>query len=62
MRMGDNLLVTLQGDLEDSTVELIEREVTREIARTHVTGAMLDVSGLSVVDSFVARVSQYGDL
>jgi rsbT antagonist protein RsbS len=56
MRMGDNLLVTLQGDLEDTTVELIEREVTQEVARTGARGAMLDVSGLSVVDSFVARV------
>jgi rsbT antagonist protein RsbS len=56
MRLGDNLLVTLQGDLEDTTVEMIEREVTREVARTRVGGAMLDVSGLAVVDSFVARV------
>jgi rsbT antagonist protein RsbS len=56
MRLGDNLLVTLQGDLEDTTVEMIEQEVTREVARTRVGGAMLDVSGLAVVDSFVARV------
>ena len=56
MKLGDNLLVTLQGDLEDTTVELIEREVTREVARTRARGAMLDVSGLAVVDSFVARV------
>lgn len=56
MRMGRNLLVTLQGDLEDSTVEQIEREVTREVARTAARGALIDVSGLSVVDSFVARV------
>ncbi len=56
MRMGRNLLVTLQGDLEDSTVEQIEREVTREVARTAAQGALIDVSGLSVVDSFVARV------
>ena len=56
MRMGDNLLVTLQGDLEDTTVEMIEREVTRRVAGTRARGALLDVSGLAVVDSFVARV------
>jgi rsbT antagonist protein RsbS len=56
MRMGANLLVTLQGDLEDTTVEQIEREVTQEVARTAASGALIDVSGLSVVDSFVARV------
>ena len=56
MRMGDNLIVMLQGDLEDGAVEQIEREVTREIARTRAKGALIDVSGLSVVDSFVARI------
>jgi rsbT antagonist protein RsbS len=56
LRLGEHLLVTLQGDLDDATVELIEREVTREVARIRARGALLDVSGLSVVDSFVARV------
>ena len=56
MRMGENLLVLLQGDLEDGTVEQIEREVTREVSRTQAKGALIDVSGLSVVDSFVARI------
>ena len=56
MRMGDNLIVMLQGDLEDGTVEEIEREVTHEVARVHAKGALIDVSGLSVVDSFVARI------
>jgi rsbT antagonist protein RsbS len=56
IRMGPNLLVTLQGNLEDRTVEHIERAVTREVARTGASGALIDVSGLSIVDSFVARV------
>ena len=56
IRMGRDLLVTLQGDLDDTTVERIEREITKEVARTQVRAALLDVSGLSVVDSFVARV------
>jgi rsbT antagonist protein RsbS len=56
MRLGPDLLVTLQGDPDDSSVESIEREVTDEVARTHARGALIDVSGLAVVDSFVARV------
>jgi rsbT antagonist protein RsbS len=56
LRLGDDLLVTLQGDLGDEAVEMIEREVTREVVRTRAAGALIDVSGLSVVDSFVARV------
>jgi rsbT antagonist protein RsbS len=56
LRMGNDLLITLQGDLDDTTVEHIEQEVTREVARIHATGALIDISGLAVVDSFVARV------
>lgn len=56
MRIGDTLLVSLQGDLDDSTVIRVEEQLTREVARTHATGTLIDVSGLSVVDSFIARV------
>src|SRR4051794_24191449 len=56
MRMGPDLLVTLQGDLDDRTVESIEREITNEVARTRARGTLIDVSGLAVLDSFVARV------
>lgn len=56
VRMGSDLLVPLRGDLEDSSVERIERDVTRVVADTKATGVLVDVSGLAVVDSYVARV------
>jgi rsbT antagonist protein RsbS len=56
MRMGRDLLVTLRGDLDDRAVQSIERYVTSEVARTGARGTLIDVSGLDVVDSFVARV------
>ena len=56
MRMGQDLLVTLHGDLDDRTVESIEQNVTSEVARTRARGTLIDVSGLDVVDSFVAQV------
>jgi rsbT antagonist protein RsbS len=56
LRIGDSLLLALQGELDDSTVVHIEDQLTREVARTGATGTLLDVSGLSVVDSFIARV------
>lgn len=56
MRIGDTLMVTLQGDLDDVTVLRIEDQVTHEVARTRATGTIIDVSGLDVVDSFIARV------
>lgn len=56
MRIGDTLLVALQGDLDDTTVIRIEEQLTREVSRTAATGMLIDVSRLSVVDSFIARV------
>lgn len=56
VRMGANLLVPLRGDLEDSSVDRIERDVTRVVADTKAAGVLVDVSGLAVVDSYVARV------
>jgi rsbT antagonist protein RsbS len=56
VQMGRNLLVTLLGDLDDRTVELIEQRVTGEVARTRASGVLIDVTGLAVVDSFVARI------
>lgn len=56
IRLGASLLVTLSGDLVDSSVEQVEREVAREVAATGAAGVLIDVSGLWVVDSYVARV------
>ncbi len=56
MQIGDTLLVSLQGDLDDIAVVEVEEHLTREVARTGAGGMLIDVSGLSVVDTFIARV------
>ena len=56
IRVGDNLLVSMQGDLDDASVLRLEDQLTREVVRTRARGALIDVSGLVVVDSFIARV------
>jgi rsbT antagonist protein RsbS len=56
MRIGEILLVSLQGDLDDTTVIRIEEQLTAEVARSHAEGVLIDVSGLTFVDSFIARV------
>lgn len=55
MRIGDTLLLGLQGDLDDTTVLAIEAQLTREVAHTAAKGTLIDVSGLTMVDSFIAR-------
>jgi rsbT antagonist protein RsbS len=56
IRLGHNLLVSLQGDLDDATVLHLEEQITQELVRTHGRGMLIDVGGLAVVDSFIARV------
>ncbi len=56
MQIGDTLMVPLQGDLDDAAVLRIEQQLTQKVADTHAAGVLIDVSGLSVVDSFIARV------
>lgn len=56
MRVGDDLLVSLQGDLDDKTILHLESEIAEETARTRARGVLIDVSGLIIIDSFIARV------
>lgn len=56
IRVGDNILISLQGDLDDEAVLRLESRVTSEVSRVRARGALIDVGGLAVVDSFIARV------
>lgn len=56
VRIGDTLIVALQGDLDDATVIRIEEDVSAEVERSSAAGTLIDVSGLPMVDSFIARV------
>ena len=56
IKLGTNLLVNLQGDLDDTAVLRLEAEITARVAATRATGVLLELSGLDVVDSFIARV------
>ncbi len=56
IRLGSCLLVSLQGDLDDSAVLSLEADLTAKVTQTRATGVLIEVSGLAVVDSFIARV------
>jgi rsbT antagonist protein RsbS len=56
IRIGTTVMIALQGDLDDSTVVAIESAIMREVSRSRTTGTLIDVSGLAMVDSFIARV------
>ncbi|MEV0694282.1 STAS domain-containing protein [Streptomyces sp. NPDC050388] len=56
LRLGDVLLVTLQGDLHDSTAQQLQQDLSETIASNGVTGVVIDISGVEIVDSFLGRV------
>ncbi|MFF6805490.1 STAS domain-containing protein [Streptomyces sp. NPDC012616] len=56
LRLGDVLLVTLQGDLHDGAAEQLQQDVAESIVRSRVTGVVIDISGVEIVDSFLGRV------
>jgi rsbT antagonist protein RsbS len=56
LRIGDVLLVTLQGDLHDGTAEQLQQDVSEAAADSLVNGVVIDLSGVEIVDSFLGRV------
>ncbi|MFJ5733002.1 STAS domain-containing protein [Streptomyces paradoxus] len=56
LRLGDVLLVTLQGELHDSTAQQLQQDLAETISRTGVRGVLIDISGVEIVDSFLGRV------
>jgi rsbT antagonist protein RsbS len=56
LRLGGVLLVTLQGDLYDSTAEQLQQDIGETVSDSAVTGVVIDLSGVEIVDSFMGRV------
>ncbi|MFG2133580.1 STAS domain-containing protein [Streptomyces sp. NPDC048751] len=56
LKLGDVLLVTLQGELHDGMAEQLQQDITERISQSGVTGLVIDISGVEIVDSFLGRV------
>lgn len=56
LRVGDNLLVTVQTELHDEVAEAFQEDILRKIETSGAGGLLIDVTGLDMVDSYVARV------
>jgi rsbT antagonist protein RsbS len=56
LRVADNLLVTVQTDLHDAVAEAFQEDLLTAIEKSGAAGLLIDVTGLDVVDSYVARV------
>ena len=56
LRMGKFLLVTIQVDLYDRLALNLESDLVQMVSKTDARGVLIDISALSIVDSFMGRI------
>ncbi len=56
LRMGHFLLVTIQIDLYDRLATNLEADLVQMVNKTSARGVLIDISALSIVDSFMGRI------
>ena len=55
IRRGDTVIAAIQSDLNDGEVLALRAELLDRVGRHRLTGIVIDVGALDVIDSFVAR-------
>ncbi|MDJ1467147.1 STAS domain-containing protein [Cytophagaceae bacterium DM2B3-1] len=56
LQMGKFLLVTIQVDLYDRLALNLETDLAQMVYKTGARGVLIDISALSIVDSFMGRI------
>lgn len=56
LRIFDCYLLSLTGELSDTEVENLQRRVLERLWNEPALGLVLDVTGLDIIDSYMARV------
>lgn len=56
LKMGHFLLVTIQIDLYDRLATNLEADLVQMVNKTEAKGVLIDISALSIVDSFMGRI------
>ena len=56
LRVGRNLLVTVQTELHDAVADAFQEDLLLAIEKSGAAGLLIDITGLDMVDSYVARV------
>jgi rsbT antagonist protein RsbS len=56
LQLGFILIVSVQGDLADVQAVALRHDVGTQVSEGGVTGVVLDVSGVAIVDSYLGRV------
>jgi rsbT antagonist protein RsbS len=56
LRLGQTLICSIQVELRDNVANAFQEDVLKTIEDTGATGLVIDISGLELVDTYVARV------
>lgn len=56
LKMGENIIVPIQVELHDRAAMKLQEDILKRIERTEATGLVIDISAISVVDSFLGRL------
>lgn len=56
LKMGQNIIVPIQVELHDRAALKLQEDILKKIEETESTGLIIDVSAVSVVDSFLGRL------
>jgi rsbT antagonist protein RsbS len=55
VKLYNNLLASIQVELSDHLVAELKDQITAEIQRTHARGLIIEISGVDILDSYIAR-------
>lgn len=56
IKMGDNIIVPIQVELHDKAAMKVQEDILKKIEETGASGLIIDVSAISIVDSFLGRL------
>jgi rsbT antagonist protein RsbS len=56
LRIGSTLLASIQVELRDTTAQAFQQDVLKAIEKSRSRGLVIDITGLDMVDTFVARI------
>lgn len=56
LQVGSTLVVTIQTELRDTIADALQEDLLERIGKTRAGALIIDITGLEVVDTYVARI------
>lgn len=56
LKMGDSIIVPIQVELHDRAARKVQEDILKKIEETSASGLIIDLSAVTVVDSFLGRL------